>query len=251
MSRQSTRREVRVAAQRREQLSEPVEDDREAVFDRPQPRAGCQRLDAGPLHRGLEGEVEVPERLPGRQPRELERGAHAALLARRMLIVEQPVEEAVVGKLALGGFRETRGQALGGVGECQTLKPRDGGIELDLGPGLGAAGGRALIEPPPQAPRTDRAGGARVPAPRLRPAAHPCARGVRAGARARCALVMRGVVWLVTTACTMRRTQHCQAFPRIPSVHFAAVLVWCAHHGRNRQPKSDGLLAAQTVSAIL
>ena len=118
--RSRARRQVGVALERRQQVLEPVEDDAEAVLDRPHaerdrqvrladagrpldqeravladPLAGRQRLDAAALERRLEGEVEVGQRLSGRQPREHERGPHPPLVALAQLVLEQPVEEAV------------------------------------------------------------------------------------------------------------------------------------------------------------
>src|SRR5262249_375869 len=59
----------------------------------PQPGAGRQRLQLGPLDRRLEGEVEVGQRLARRQAREPQRRADPPLLAPLQLAAEQLLQQ--------------------------------------------------------------------------------------------------------------------------------------------------------------
>ncbi len=68
---------------------------------------------------GLGGEVELLERLGGREPREAQPAGEAALLGRGDLDCEQVVQELGVAGLGLLGLLERGGELLGGGGELQ------------------------------------------------------------------------------------------------------------------------------------
>ena len=103
-----------------------------------QPGAGGQGLDARALDGGLEGEVEVAERLAGGQAGELERGADAPLLAFGELVGQQAIQEGVRGQLLAVGLGQPLGQVLCGVHEACAPKLLGGGIEIHPGARPGA-----------------------------------------------------------------------------------------------------------------
>src|SRR5205085_10981573 len=99
----------------------------------PDPGTGGERLDPTALDARLEGEVEIAERLAGGQPRELERGADAALIARRELGFEQRIEKAVRRMRLLRGRRDVLAQPIGRVQEPEPEESLARAIEIDLG----------------------------------------------------------------------------------------------------------------------
>ena len=149
--------ELGVPLERGEEVLQPVKGDGEAVLDRPHgerhremrlpdagralqqqalplpdPRAGGERLDAAPLDARLEGKVEIAKGLPGRQPREAQRRAHAPLVARRQLGLEQPVEKPVrrIRLLRRGG--DVLVEPVGRVEQAEPREPLARAIEIDL-----------------------------------------------------------------------------------------------------------------------
>ena len=101
------------------------------------PGAGGQRLDAALLDRGLEGEVEIAQRLAHGQAGEPQRGLDAPQLALGGLGGEQPIEEAVRRQILLDRLLQELGQPLGGVPQADLLELGTGRVEVDLrfGPG--------------------------------------------------------------------------------------------------------------------
>ena len=95
------------------------------------PLTGGERLDPRAFDRGLEGEVEVAERLPGRQTREAQRSLQPSFLAAIELGVEEPVNDLVGGDVVLDGIADQGFKLLGGVHETEALEPLASRIEID------------------------------------------------------------------------------------------------------------------------
>jgi hypothetical protein len=149
--------QVRVGLERRQQLVEAEVLDREAELDRPDaksykqmtfpdtrrplhqdhlgvadPGAGGERLDARSLDRGLEGEVEVLQRLAGGDLRGLEHRPDAPLFPAGSLRVQQPVQEDMGRHLGAHRFGQQAFQGVHRVAEAERgeLLPRRVDVEL-------------------------------------------------------------------------------------------------------------------------
>src|SRR4051794_32348920 len=101
-------------------------------FRRADPSTGGQRVDARALDGRLESEVEVLQRLAGRQVGQLQRGLHPPRLAAGQLRLEQDVEEGMRCDLLAHGVTQHLVEMIGGMGTTQSHKPLAGGINVEL-----------------------------------------------------------------------------------------------------------------------
>ena len=93
---------------------------------------GRQRLHLASLHRRLEAEVEVAQRHPGGQVRQLQRRLDAPFVAGADFAGQQPVEDLVGRAVVLDRLRQFFGQDLGGVAQPQLQQLLAGAVHLQV-----------------------------------------------------------------------------------------------------------------------
>ncbi len=119
-----THAKMRLAHTRR-----PLDQDR---LRRANPSTGGQRVDARALDRGLEGKVEVLQRLAGRQVGQPQRGLHPSRLTAGQLRLKQQIEEGMRRDLLAHGIAQHLIEVLGGMGTAQNQETLARGVDVEL-----------------------------------------------------------------------------------------------------------------------